>query len=320
MPGCGPAPRSTRRPTTFRCSARASPQLQKKFGFDPKGHAGKALEHALTTLPHDLLIAFSPQALEDVALTAMSLADRPRPKLVLAKSILGRHLFAFVWLPRDELTTARRLAIGDMLSEAAGGPLLNWAVAMDDVVAMIRYTIDLRGNGADARRGGARRAARADDARLGAGGRGGAGRDRSGARDAARAALGELLPAKLSHDQHRRRGGARHLAASPRWRRRASARCGCTATSTAQARLKLYRLGGAIALSDAVPVLENFGFRVIEEVPTALTDDGQGFIHEFLIEAAGGAANVFDGDTDGAGNRDRRRCWRARPRTTRSTG
>ena len=53
----------------------------------------------------------------------MSLADRPRPKLVLAQSILGRHLFAFVWLPRDELTTARRLAIGDMLAEAAnGGP------------------------------------------------------------------------------------------------------------------------------------------------------------------------------------------------------
>jgi glutamate dehydrogenase len=63
------------------------------------------------------------------------------------------------------------------------------------------------------------------------------------------------------------------------------------------ARLKIYRFGGALALSDAVPVLENFGFRVIEEVPTALADDAQGFVHEFLIEATGGVANIFDGDT-----------------------
>src|SRR3569623_2495638 len=110
------------------------------FGCDRKCHAVKALYHALTAWPHDLLIAFAPQALEDVALTARSLADRPRPKLVLAKSHLGRHLFGFEWLPRDEMPTARRLALGNMLSEAAGGALLNWAVAMDDVVALIRYT------------------------------------------------------------------------------------------------------------------------------------------------------------------------------------
>src|SRR3546814_17738510 len=30
--------------------------LMEKFGFDPVGHAGKALVHALTALPHDLLI------------------------------------------------------------------------------------------------------------------------------------------------------------------------------------------------------------------------------------------------------------------------
>ncbi|WP_174293280.1 NAD-glutamate dehydrogenase domain-containing protein, partial [Sphingomonas bacterium] len=51
--------------------------------------------------------------------------------------------------------------------------------------------------------------------------------------------------------------------------------------------LKIYRRGGALALSDAVPVLENFGFRVIEEVPTALTDVDQSSIHAFLIETGG---------------------------------
>jgi len=270
--------------------------LQKKFGFDPKGHAGKALEHALTTLPHDLLIAFTPEALEDVALTAMSLADRPRPKLVMARSILGRHLFCFVWLPRDEFTTARRIGIGDMLAEAAGGGLLNWAIAMDDLVALIRYTVDVRGEGRMPD-------VAALDTRLA--------RMMRGWAPAVEAALAES-------------DAARSTRLALRW-----ANCfpqGYRTVNTAdeaardifslatldtpdqravrlyrdargEARLKLYRLGGSIALSDAVPVLENFGFRVIEEVPTELTDESQGFIHEFLIEAAGGVGNVFDGNT-----------------------
>src|SRR5207253_10608891 len=59
-------------------------QIESKYGFDPSSHAGKALHHALSDLPHDILTTFSPAVLEEVALTAMSLADRPRPKLVLA--------------------------------------------------------------------------------------------------------------------------------------------------------------------------------------------------------------------------------------------
>jgi glutamate dehydrogenase len=34
--------------------------LEDKFGFDPKGHTGKAMTHALTALPHDLTTAFDP--------------------------------------------------------------------------------------------------------------------------------------------------------------------------------------------------------------------------------------------------------------------
>ncbi|HET9512198.1 MAG TPA: glutamate dehydrogenase, partial [Sphingomonas sp.] len=60
--------------------------MEAKFGFDPKGHTGKALTHALTALPHDLTAAFQPDQLERLALTAMSLADRPRPKLEMVKS------------------------------------------------------------------------------------------------------------------------------------------------------------------------------------------------------------------------------------------
>src|SRR3546814_20936525 len=101
-----------------------------KFGFDPVGHAGKALVHALTALPHDLLISFSSKDLEHVALTCMSLSDRPRPRMVLVERPLSQHLFDFVWLPRDDVSTGRRVAIEEMLVRAANDNLHRWSMDM----------------------------------------------------------------------------------------------------------------------------------------------------------------------------------------------
>ncbi|MEO5868064.1 MAG: NAD-glutamate dehydrogenase domain-containing protein [Sphingomonas sp.] len=273
--------------------------LEARFGFDPKGHTGKALTHALAALPHDLVTAFEPAALEDLALTAMSLADRPRPKLVLVRSILGRHLFAFVWLPRDDLTTARRIAIGEMLAEAANGSVLNWSIALEDgVVAMMRYTIDLRGAGSapdpaplDARLARMVRGwVPAVEAALAEGA------------DATRAARLTLRFAATFPAGYRTGNdageAARDILALAPLETTADRSVRLYRDASGAARLKIYRLGGALALSDAIPVLENFGFRVIEEVPTALTDEAQSFIHDFLIEATGGVAGVFDGDTE----------------------
>ncbi len=267
-------------------------ELERKFGFDPRGHAGKALTHALAALPHDLTTAFTPEALEHLALTAMSLADRPRPKLVLVRSTLARHLFAFVWLPRDELSTQRRVAIGRMLGEAAGGPVINWSLALDDgVVALIRYTVDIR-DGAGAPD------AEALDQQLK--------RMVRGWGPQVEAALAEIAAP-------RRAAGlaARWADAFP-----AGYRAGAGAEEAAEdilrvaamggtddrpvrlyrgadggLRLKIYRQGGALALSDAVPVLENFGFRVLEEATISLVAEGdRATVHDFIVAAAGAEA------------------------------
>jgi glutamate dehydrogenase len=60
--------------------------LDRELGYSPSSHGGKALAHAISTLPHDLLISFDEREVREAALTAMSLADRPRPKMLL----LGR--------------------------------------------------------------------------------------------------------------------------------------------------------------------------------------------------------------------------------------
>ena len=261
--------------------------LEAKFGFDPRGHAGKALTHALTALPHDLVVAFPPPALEEVVLTAMSLADRPRPALVLVKSALGRHLFAFAWLPRDDLTTARRVAIAQMLTEASTGSVLNWSLSLDDgVVALLRYTIDLRGSGrmpeTEPLAERLRRMVR-------------------GWVSDVEAALAEQVPA-----QRAARLALRWAQAFPPNYRNVSSAAEAASDilriaglDTAEARsvrifpvvagedrqLKIYKSHGALALSDAVPVLENFGFRVIGELPTRLREDNDTFVHDFVVES-----------------------------------
>ncbi len=95
-------------------------QLDKDFGFDPKGHSGKALRHAVSSLPRDLLVNVSRESARDLVMMAMSLADRPRPALLLVRSILKGQLFTFVWLPRDDLNTQRREAIGAMMEKVVG--------------------------------------------------------------------------------------------------------------------------------------------------------------------------------------------------------
>ena len=50
-------------------------------------------------------------------------------------------MFAFVWLPRDELTTARRKSIAQMIEAEVGTEMTSWSVELGDGdLALIRYT------------------------------------------------------------------------------------------------------------------------------------------------------------------------------------
>lgn len=264
--------------------------LQEKYGFDPAGHAGKALTHALATLPHDLLIAFTPADLERLALTFMSLSDRPRPKLVTVTGALGRHVFAFVWLPRDELTTARRVTIGRMLTEAANAKILNWSMALESGdLALIRYTLDIReGRVPDAE---------ALDRRIGEMVRGWAPGIEATLAEHVEAGRATRLRLKYANNfpaYYRGRytpGEAAldvlRLAELEDPGARAVRLYRSEREGPRQLRLKIFNVGGSVPLSSAVPTLENFGFRVIEEVPATL-DDGLGSVHDFLLELGEG--------------------------------
>jgi glutamate dehydrogenase len=266
--------------------------LEEYFGFDPRGHAGKALRHSIASLPRDLLVSLSPEWVKALAMTAMSLADRPRPTLMLLPSVLNRHIFAFVWLPRDELTTVRRIAIGKMIEEVAHGSVSNWSIDLGDGdLALIRYMIDIP-DGAPVPD------TEALDQKLVAMVR--------GWEPSVEEALGEIVgtsratrlaisfmddfpesyrvqtsAAEAAQDVLRICDLAGAGARDARLYRKES-------DGPSQLHLKTYRLAGVIPLSEAVPVFENFGFRVLEEQPTPLDGGQLGYIHDFSLEVAGG--------------------------------
>ena len=265
-------------------------KLDKELGFAPSSHAGKALAHVISTLPHDLLISFNEEEVRTAAMTAMSLADRPRPKLLLLPGALRRHLYAFVWLPRDELSTARRKAIALMLEAELEAPISSWSVELGEgELALIRFTfpIDPSTELPDCE---------ALDAALEEMVRGWAPAveaeliSAAGAPRATRLALGyipsfpEGYRSRTSPDQAA--ADILRLGDLASEDERGVRLCP-SAHGPHELQLKTYRRGGLIPLSEAVPVLENFGFRVLEEIPTALGGGTLGYIHDFRLELPG---------------------------------
>ncbi|MFL6763755.1 MAG: NAD-glutamate dehydrogenase [Sphingomicrobium sp.] len=267
-------------------------QLDEDFGFDPKGHSGKALRHSVASLPRDLVIAIDYEELRDLVMMAMSLADRPRPALLQVRSILRGQLFTFVWLPREELSTARRMAIAMLLENEVGREITSWSVELGDAdLALIRYTQYIDETAASPDTAGLDAAvvemvrgwAPAVEAEL---------IHAAGVPRATRLALTYI---NTFPDGYRARTAPEEGAADILRlcdladENDRAVRISRQETDPAgQLRLKTYRRGGLIPLSDVVPVLENFGFRVLEEFPTALSG-GHGYIHDFRVEIGAGA-------------------------------
>ncbi|MCZ8368739.1 MAG: NAD-glutamate dehydrogenase [Porphyrobacter sp.] len=272
--------------------------LTRRLGFDPAGHNGKALVHAFTSLPNDLLTAFEPERVAHLVTAKMALIDRPRPRVITVPATLERHVFAFVWLPRDNLSTDVRLQIQAMLLASPGAALLDWSLSVESSsLALLRFLIDVRSCAslpddaaieaqlADLLRGWNEAVAN-HLADIEEEGRAATLASRYapafptgyrlayGPQEAARD-IAKLRGLTLTEDEGHQPERAVRLYRLP-------------ADGRDTLRLKVYLHRGALALSDAVPAFENFGFRVVAEVPTYLTDPTLGSIHDFILTLPAG--------------------------------
>ena len=260
--------------------------VTERLGYDPRGHAGKALAHVIETFPRDELFQIDAERLEEMAEGLLSLIDRPRPRLFLNLDAGARSLSALVYIPRDSYSADLRVRVGRLLEEACGGSLARFDVELrSEGLARVHYVLHDVASPADedALNAGLARLTRGWDEAVEA-----ALAELAGPMRAARLAIShgrafspgyraEFTPAEAAEDIIRLAELATPADRDVKLYFRAD-------DPVETIRLKIYRLGEIIPLSDAVPMLENFGFRVIEEVPFDLAGGAIGWIHDFKLE------------------------------------
>ncbi len=90
-------------------------------GFDPESHSGKRLQNVIETFPRDELFQIDEETLLDWAVTILQLGERPRIRVLARADKFDRFVSALVFLPRDRFTTDLRVRVGQLLADAYDG-------------------------------------------------------------------------------------------------------------------------------------------------------------------------------------------------------
>jgi glutamate dehydrogenase len=108
--------------------ARTIPYLRRKLaaverraGFDSKGHSGKALANVLEQYPRDELFQIEEDTLYHFALAILQLDEHPRIRVLARRDRFDRFVSVLVFVPRERYDSHTRIAIGDYLAEAFKG-------------------------------------------------------------------------------------------------------------------------------------------------------------------------------------------------------
>jgi glutamate dehydrogenase len=104
------------------------PLVRQKFeavmtrsGLRRESHSGKALRHILETLPRDELFQATEDELYATATGILSLQERTRTRLFVRRDKYGRFFSCLVFIPRDRFDAATQKRIEDMLKRTLHG-------------------------------------------------------------------------------------------------------------------------------------------------------------------------------------------------------
>ncbi|GAA3653156.1 NAD-glutamate dehydrogenase [Nonomuraea antimicrobica] len=115
-----------------------------KAGLAPDSHDGKDLIEILETFPRDELFQTSVDQLEPIALGVLRLRERKQVKLFLRRDDYGRYISCLIYLPRDRYTTKVRLKMQEVLLKALGGKSLDYSAMIGESV-LARLHVVVRG-------------------------------------------------------------------------------------------------------------------------------------------------------------------------------
>ncbi|MEW5962641.1 MAG: NAD-glutamate dehydrogenase [Pseudomonadota bacterium] len=266
-------------------------------GVQPGSHAHRVLQNILDTFPRDELIQIGVRQLTGWVPALLDLELRPRLKVFSRIDRFDRFVSVLVFLPRDGYTTATRETIGRILAEAyhgrvsayqpffTAGPLVrvHFIIGRYEGTTPEIQTRDLE------RR--IREATRTWEDRLAA-----AIASREGDTSPLVARHARAFPAGYAEtfsperalediDRIERLGPDRPQAIDFYAERDGAGR----------ARAAIYRFDAPIPLSERVPILENLGFRVIDERTYRLSPllggrQREVCLHDMVLESADGTA------------------------------
>jgi glutamate dehydrogenase len=248
-------------------------------GHDPLGHTGKALRHILENFPRDELFQISVPDLVAIGNGVVALQERRRLALFVRRDAYERFVSVYIYLPRDRYNEELRRRIERIVCEAFDGKITGESEQFGDEAIGRMHRIITPKTGkipkVDTKALEARlqEAARSWPERL---------------NDALIAAVGDSEAGILTERYGR--------AFPSSYREQFSAAAAVHDIEKCEEvletkelslslyqpddaedhelRLKIYNPGDAMALSDMLPVLENMGLRVINEIPFRIRPAG----------------------------------------------
>ena len=262
-------------------------EVMRRSGLDPQGHDGRALLSALDTYPRDELFQISSDELFEFTTAIAGLYDRPRVRVLPRIDQFDNFVSILVFVPRDRYDSQARARIAQYLAERYDGRISAYYPHFPEGELVRLHVIIGRVAGPTPRPSRAELEARVEELT---------------------ASFGDMLvatatdPASVSDYRS---------AFSPAYQSRHSAAealediailrtlfDGANVAIRLHSRiggdgslgLKFYHHGSAIPLSDRVPMLEAFGFRVIDERTYTLTprDGTERYIHDMVLARADG--------------------------------
>jgi len=281
----------TRRPWDIPLVRQRHEYVMAQSGLAPDSHSGKALRHILETLPRDEMFQANEHELLSTASGILGLQERVRSKLFLRRDRYGRFFSGLVYIPRDRFNTDVRLRIEAMLKRVLEGEHIDSSVVMGESPLAQLHLIVRPKSG---------EAVEVDNAAIEAELAAIVRNWHDDLREALVKRHGEEKGLKLANTLGRAlpqgyiEGASVAVAADDVEHLAALKDDNDLRLSLYRAhgigdlRLKFYRLGADLQLSDALPLMENMGLRVLTEHPyRVVTGDTVAYIQDFDVSIVG---------------------------------